>query len=241
MLWDRHDLDLYERWLASLPGAYALTQECRLLEWLTSAWPRRGRTLLEIGCGPGFFLEFLPPGRIRRHRFRQVAGDARGRQGTPRRQDGLQPGRRHHLPYDNDSYDYVALLTLLEFVENPRQVLVEASRVARRGVLVGYVNRFSLYRLSARHQALLSQANWFTPWGMRALARSAMGLPPIHEGSVLPGPYCSWKDGFPFWGLGRLVLPIPIGAYCAFTADLTAEPPLTPLAAFAGAQPTKSF
>ena len=42
MLWDRHDLERYERWLASAQGGYAFAQECRLLEWLTAAWPRRG-------------------------------------------------------------------------------------------------------------------------------------------------------------------------------------------------------
>jgi SAM-dependent methyltransferase len=241
MLWDRHDLDRYERWLASPPGAYALAQECRLFEWLTSAWPRRGRTLLEIGCGPGFFLEF----------FHRAGFDVTGFDKSPVMLEAARErlggkadfnlGDAHHLPYDTDSYDYVALLTLLEFVENPRHVLMEAARVARKGILVGYVNRFSLYRLSAKHHKLLSQARWFMPWSMRSLARSAMGLLPIHEGCVLPGPYWTWRTGFPLWGLGRLVLPLPIGAYCAFTADLTAEPPLTPIAAFAGAQPTKSF
>jgi len=241
MLWDRHDLDRYERWLSSGPGSYALIQECHLLEWLTAAWPRRGRTLLEIGCGPGFFLDF----------FHRAGFDVTGLDKSPimieasRHRLGEQAecnlGDAHHLPYDTDQFDYVALLTLLEFVDDPLRVLQEAARVARRGVLVGYVNRFSLYRLAAKNHPLLGKAHWFTPWSMRSLTRSAVGYVPVHGASVLPGPPWTWRDGCPLWRLGRLVLHVPLGAYCAFTVDLTTEPPLTPLPARAFAQPTKSF
>lgn len=241
MLWDRHDLERYERWLATPHGAYALAQECRLLEWVTAGWPRRSRTLLEVGCGPGMFLEF----------FHRAGFDVTGFDKSPVMLEAARErlgnradfnlGDATHLPYDTDSYDYVAILTLLEFVEDPLRVLTEAARVARRGVIVGYVNRFSLYRLSAKRHKLLSQARWFTPWGMRRLIRRAVGPAPVHEGCVLPGPTWTWREGFPLWGLGRMVLPVPIGAYCALSVDLTREPPLTPLAAFAGAQPSKSF
>lgn len=241
MLWDRHDLERFERWLASPRGAFALSCECRLLEWLARAWPRRGRTLLEVGCGPGYFLEF----------FHRAGFDVTGFDKSPvmleaaRQRLGdsadLNLGDAHALPYDSDSFDYVALLTVLEFVENPRKALAEAARVARRAVIVGYVNRFSFYRLSARSHGVLSQARWYTPWGMRSLVRSVAGPAPVNEGSVLPGPECTWRHGFPLYGLGGAVLPVPVGAYCALSADLTCEAPLTPIASFAGAQPTKSF
>lgn len=239
MLWDRHDLARYERWLTSPRGEYALARECHLLECLMSGWPRRGRSLLEVGCGPGFFVEFFHRGGF------DVTGldkspvmlmAARERLGD---KADFNLGDAQHLPYDTDQFDYVALLTLLEFVPDPCRALSEAARVARRGVVVGYVNRFSLFRLSVNRHKLLSQAHWYTPWAMRALARRAMGQIPIHEGSVLPGPDWTWRNGLPFFGLGKLVLPVQVGAYCAFTADLTAEPPLTPLTAFTrrGAEP----
>jgi len=241
MLWDRHDLELYERWLESPRGSYALARECALLEWLTSSWPRRGRSLLEIGCGPGFFLDF----------FHRAGFDVTGLDKSPvmiRAARELMGNRAEcnlgdatALPYENDSFDYVALLTLLEFVPDPRQALVEATRVARRAVIVGYLNGFSLYRLGSNRHRLLSQARWYTPWAMRSLARQAVGPAPIREGSVLPGPECTWKEGFPAYAAGRMILPVQLGAYCAFTADLTCEPPLTPIAAFVRPQTTKSF
>ena len=235
MLWDRNDLDRYDRWLSSPRGSYALACEARLLEWLTAGWPRRGRTLLDVGCGPGVFLEF----------FHRAGFDVTGFDKSPvmlkaarERLGGrveCNLGDAHHLPYDSDQFDYVCLLTVLEFVEDPHRVLAEAARVARRGVIVGYVNAWSMYRLARHRHKLLSQARWYSPWRMRALVRGAVGGVPVHEGSVLPGPPWTWRPGFPLWGLGRVVMPAPLGAFCALSADLTVEPPLTPLTSLAGA------
>jgi len=59
---------------------------------------------------------------------------------------------------------------------------------------------------------------------------------------VLPGPPATWKPGFPLFLTGRLILPPWLGGYCALTANLADEPPLTPLPAWrARVQPTKSF
>jgi len=241
MYWDRSDLERYERWLATPSGAYAFARECRLIEKQTAAWPRRGRTLLEIGCGPGMFLEF----------FHRAGFDVTGCDASP----VMVAAARHrlgpkvecgvanalHLPHDPDSFDYVALLTVLEYLDDPELALREAVRVARRGIIVGYVNRFSLYRLTARRLGLLAKARWYSPWGMRRMLRRALGQAPLRQASVLPFPVCAWRDGPPLWGLGKVVLPLPVGAYCVCAADLSEEPPLTPLLSFAGAQPTKSF
>jgi len=241
MLWDRHDLGRYERWISSHSGSYALEREFQLLERLMATWPKRGRTLLEVGCGPGVFLEF----------FHRVGFDVTGldkslvmvaaagyRMGARAQ---CRVGDAHALPYETDSFDYVALLTVLDFVEDPLLALQEATRVAKHGVLVGYLNRLSLHALFAKKNPLSGQAQWFSPWAMRALARRALGRVSIHEGCVLLGPECTWRKGFPLWRLGRIILPVQVGAYCAFVADLTAEPLVTPIPAFARPQPTKSF
>lgn len=242
MLWDKDDLVRYERWHASQAGAYALAQECHLLERLSAGWPRRGRTLLEVGCGPGVFLNF----------FHNAGFDVTGFDKSPVMLEAARErlanraafhlGDAHQLPYEDNEFDYVVLLTVLEFVHSPAEVLAEAARVAKRALLVGYLNGFSLFRLGVKRHTLLSQASWFCPWRMRRLARGVTGPAPIHEASVLPGPVCTWRDGFPLWGLGRAILPFPVGAYSAFTVDLSTEPPLTPLPAWrARTEPTKSF
>jgi len=237
MLWDRRDLERYERWLSSPQGSYALLSEFHLLEWLTAAWPRRGRTLLEVGCGPGVFLEF----------FHRAGFDVTGLDKSPvmaaaagyrmGAQAECRVGDAHALPYEADQFDYVALLTVLDFMEEPGVALREAARVAKHGIVVGYLNRFSVHALCVEKRSISGRARWFTPWAMRMLARQALGRAPLREASVLPGPKCTWREGFPLWRLGRILLPAPVGAYCAFVADLTAEPLRTPLPAFAGATP----
>ncbi len=242
MIWDRDDLTRFERWRASRAGSYALTQECHLLERLTAGWPRRGRTLLDVGCGPGVFLEF----------FHTAGFDVTGFDNAPvmlaasrerlANRAELHLGDAVNLPYDDNEFDYVALLNVLEFVSQPQAVLAEAARVAKHALLVGYLNGISLYRLEAHKHKLLGKARWFTPWGMRSLVRSVACDAPVREASVLAGPPCSWREGFPLWGMGRLILPIPVGAFCVLSVDLDAEALLTPLPGWtANAQPTKSF
>lgn len=242
MCWDLDDLRRYERWLASSAGEYALALEFDLLSHLTSHWPRRGRRLLDIGCGPGVFLEH----------FHRAGFDVTGLDRSPlmveaaRERIGpladVQVCEATHLPFEDNSFDYASLLTVLEFIENPLDVLREASRVAKRGILVGYLNRMSLYRLCAGSGTLLSRARWFWPWRMRSLVRTALAGAHLRERSVLPGPPATWRTGFPLFQAGRLVLPPWLGGYCALAVDLIDEPPLTPLPAWrTRVQPTKSF
>lgn len=59
-MWNTRQAALqYDHWYDSPRGAFALTQETRLLQKMLSAWPRRGHSLLEVGCGTGRFLEFF--------------------------------------------------------------------------------------------------------------------------------------------------------------------------------------
>ena len=242
MLWDAHDLARYEKWHHTEAGAFALAQEFRLLARLTATWPRRGRTLLDIGCGHGVFLEF----------FHGAGFDVSGLDKSPvmlaaaRQRLGhvadLRLGEASHLPFDDNSFDYASLLTVLEFVDDPQAVLLEAARVAKRGLIVGYLNGFSLYRLVSGKGRFLSQARWYFPWRMRAMAHEVLGHAPLRERSVLLGPPATWRRGFPFFKVGRMVLPPWLGAYGAIAANLESTPPLTPLPAWrTGILPTKSF
>jgi ubiquinone/menaquinone biosynthesis C-methylase UbiE len=53
-------------------------------------------------------------------------------------------GDARALPFENQRFDLVALITTLEFVDDPVRVLREAMRVARQGFLLGVLNRQSL-------------------------------------------------------------------------------------------------
>jgi SAM-dependent methyltransferase len=82
-----------------------------------------------------------------------------------------------NLPFDDRSFDLTVLITTLEFVTDPLPALIEAVRVARQGVILGVLNRWSLltlkYRLSG--EPLWMSAHFFSPFELARLVRRAAG------------------------------------------------------------------
>ena len=58
-MWNAETVRRLHDWYATPEGEYALSQENSLFQRLVSQWPRRGKTLLDVGCGAGVFLEML--------------------------------------------------------------------------------------------------------------------------------------------------------------------------------------
>jgi 2-polyprenyl-3-methyl-5-hydroxy-6-metoxy-1,4-benzoquinol methylase len=92
--------------------------------------------LLDIGCGEGVVTEHmaarLPSGA-------QVLGLDRElpkfRTAWAHRSVELITGDAHALPFDDDAFDVVTAIEMLQAVTDPAQVLAEAARVARRAVI----------------------------------------------------------------------------------------------------------
>jgi ubiquinone/menaquinone biosynthesis C-methylase UbiE len=128
-----------------------------------------------------------------------------------------------HSPVKNGAVDLVLFVTTVEFLQNPQLALREAVRVARQGVLVVVLNRWSLGGFSRRwgaqaRQSLLSQAHDYSLRSLLALVRETTGarLRKLQWASTL----------FPavFWRLqGR----IPLGDVLGVAAVL-AEPGESP-------------
>lgn len=236
-MWDSETARRYDAWFETPAGAFALRREIRLIEHMTSGWPRRGQRLLEIGCGTGIFLGVLHQAGF------DVAGidaapamlaAARDRLGA--RAD-LHLGDAAHLPFDDNEFDYAVILTVLEFCPAPGAVLSEAARVARKGLLIGFLNRLSLHWLCSqalppvRSGSLLGKAAWFSPWRMRRLIQESLGSRDCVCRSVLFGPMATWRDATPWRQLNAPILPLPVGAFCAARVNLLGQPARTPLAA----------
>jgi ubiquinone/menaquinone biosynthesis C-methylase UbiE len=229
----------YESWFRSPQGRFAYQVQRHLLERLVAVWPRRGQKLLEVGCGPGIFLEALWEAGF------DVSGldpspamlkAARSRLGTKAE---LHLGRAEHLPFDDKEFDYVTLFTVLEFCDSPEEALREAVRVARKGLLVGFLNRWSLYYLShgkvwpwTKRLNTLRQAHWFSVPEVSRLVGQAAGRRPCKWSSVLPGPAFSWRGGWPWSCFNARIYPGCLGAICAVRCDLLGQRATTPLMAF---------
>ncbi|WP_027183938.1 class I SAM-dependent methyltransferase [Desulfovibrio inopinatus] len=233
---DKHDLRAFERFAASPAGRFALETEARLLGRLVSSWPRRGRGILDIGCGAGSFLEV----------FHQLGFDVTGIDASPvmveaararlGKNSDIHLGLAEHLPFYDNEFDFSCLITVLEFVHSPENVLREAMRVSRKGVLVACMNRLSLYHITNgpmpwnSQTSRRTQGHWFFPWEIRSLIRRVAGPnKALRSGSVLLGSPSTWKAGRILNAINAWTLPLPIGSFYAVTVNLFGDPLTTPL------------
>jgi len=113
--------------------------------------------VLEVGCGTGVWIEFL-----RERGFKEPVGlDASRDMLKVARRKGLRKlveGRAAGLPFKNDRFDGVAFITSLEFVVDRRRALLEAARVARRFILVGFLNAHSVTALFRRVKGFFKES-----------------------------------------------------------------------------------
>ena len=162
----------YEAWYTTPKGAWIGEEEYRLLASLLA--PNPGETLLDVGCGTGYFT-------------RQFATDTAERSvvGTDIDMDMLRFAHRHsessigfvaadarHLPFRDKSFDLVVSVTALCFIHDEKQALSEMLRVARRRVVLGLLNRHSLLYLDKGRnggRGAYQGARWHTPAEARQL------------------------------------------------------------------------
>jgi SAM-dependent methyltransferase len=231
---------LLEQWEKTRRGSFALEQEKKLILSLIANWRRRHQSLLDVGCGTGIFLETLWEAGF------SVSGLdcspdmlARARSRLGRHAD-LHLGWADDLPFEDNEFDYVVLVTLLEFSADPVRVMKEAARVCKKEMLVGFLNRFSWYYLTnglslKKDSATMSlkTAHWRSWPELRRLIVEAVGQRDMHAGSVLPGPKCSWRKKVLCHRLNSHIYPPFCGAFGAVVVDLSWKPTGTPLLAWA--------
>jgi len=205
----------YEAWYATPRGQRADHAERALLERLLASFPTAW-SVLEVGCGAGHFSEWLARKGLK------VVGLERApamlvelHQRVPELPVIL--GDAHQLPARTSAVDVVVFVTTIEFLEEPEVALTEAARVARQGIILLVLNRWSLGGLSRRwgpqaRRSLLSQARDYSLASLRALVTKAAGtrLREVRWASTL----------FPA-GLWKLQGPLPLGEVLGMAAVLT--------------------
>jgi ubiquinone/menaquinone biosynthesis C-methylase UbiE len=163
----------YEEWYAGR-GRRADRLEKQLLSGLLAGFPRSG-TVLEVGCGTGHFTRWFAEQGLRPIGLDVspvMLAEAAKWDGVP-----YAVGRASALPFADRSFDLVALIATLEFVTDPQGVLREAVRVARRGLVLGVLNRHSVLAIQRkiRAKAPWNQARFFTAGELRSCLREAAG------------------------------------------------------------------
>lgn len=167
----------YEAWYETVEGRRADELEKAVLGRLLQGFPRSG-SVLEIGCGTGHFTRWLSDeglAAVGLDLSAAMLAQAQALDGVP-----LMRGDARRLPFADGAFNLTALITTLEFLEQPREVLVEALRVSRRGVLLGVLNRWSVLGLQRRlagrfRRTVYDAAHFYGVGELKRLLRSVTG------------------------------------------------------------------
>ncbi|QIT55259.1 class I SAM-dependent methyltransferase [Aquisalimonas sp. 2447] len=137
------DAETYNQWYETPRGQWIAQREVELL--LRGLQPHPGESLLDVGCGTGYFTRALASA---------IGGPTTGVDISP---DMVAYARRREtasasyvladarsLPYAAASFDLVVSIAALCFVEEERAAVQELVRVARRRVAMGLLNRRSV-------------------------------------------------------------------------------------------------
>jgi len=133
----------YDAWYRTPRGAWIGEQEFRLLRAMLG--PRPGETLLDIGCGTGYFTRlFAADGGcqvtgldIDRSWAGYAASHAAGK-------DAYVCGTAIELPFRNGTFDLAVSVAALCFVTDQRRGIREMLRVTKRRFAIGLLHRRSL-------------------------------------------------------------------------------------------------
>jgi SAM-dependent methyltransferase len=174
------DAQAYDGWFHKETGHMALAIEKEAISRLWSPTP--GKRLLEVGCGTGIFLQwFAEQGLLVTGLDPSPYMLNLARQRLANRAD-LERGLAEDLPFSDNAFDVVALITTLEFVDDPLHAIQEACRVAREKVLLGVLNKYSLISWQRRLESLWKtslyrHARFFSVFELQHLVAEALSGP----------------------------------------------------------------
>jgi len=147
----------YDGWYDSPRGKWIANTEFRLLvDRLNVDY---GSTLLDAGCGTGYFSRRFADRGLRVY---GVDSDANMLAYAKSHSIGIDyiQASMIQLPFCDKSYDTVTALTSLCFINNPIDAIKELIRVSKRYVVLGLLNRQSLLYKKKYGKGAYQGARW---------------------------------------------------------------------------------
>jgi SAM-dependent methyltransferase len=212
----------YDAWYCTPRGAWIGEAEHRLLRALLRPVP--GASVLDVGCGTGYFS---------RHFARDgcpVTGVDRDATSIAYARTRAGPGERYlvadalSLPFDDASFDYCVSVTALCFVADEPRALAEMTRVARRGLGLGLLNRRSLLHWRKGRQGgsgAYQGARWHTTSEVRELLASLR----LEDTRVESGVFLPSGSRRARWLEPMLPAWLPWGSFLAASARVARDEP----------------
>ncbi len=217
-VFDHKDADDCERWTSRQKNQALLEIENRLMIDLLDPLP--AASLVDIGCGIGarltpFFdrridLTAIDPSPYMLDVAKRLWGN----------RVAWHRGIAEDLPFSDNQFTYACLNHTLEYVEDPRQAIQEACRVAKDRLFIGFFNRYAIMGMQRRVQGIFTatvynRARFFSVWQLKRMLRDILGDVPI-----------VWRTLGQFSSASRraeqlaMVQHFPFGTYAAMVVTL---------------------
>jgi len=148
----------YEGWFETPVGKAIDEQETELI--LSMLPGGGGGTFLDVGCGTGHFSRIAASSGYRV--FGSDVSRAMLAEAKERWDGRLVISDAHHLPHRANAFDAVGTFTVLEFTENPQEVLSEMIRVSENIVVVAFLNKWGMINLRRRVRNLMGKRDVFS-------------------------------------------------------------------------------
>ncbi len=194
MIFENGIAQIYDDWLKTPTGRYIDGREKSLMLDLTT--PRVGEKVLDVGCGTGEHLLL----------FMKKGCDVTGVEPSPYMLDIAKQKLENHadlymekaedLPFSDNEFDIVTIISSLEFMADPQKAISEAIRVCRGRVFLGGMNRLSIAGKTWKYKypgcpSVYEHARLFHIGQLAGMARYHLQGVRIQWGSVSFLPY-SW-------------------------------------------------
>jgi len=159
----RNLTDQYEKWIMTPQGLYFDEKIKELM--ITCLHLKTGEKVLQVGSGTGRHLRYLqelglePTGIEPVEELNKLARQKEGIDGKR-----VITGFAENLPFENASFDSVIFMTTFEYVDDKSKVLLEAFRVSRGKVGIGFLNRTGVTNLLRQfnREGLYTDAKFFS-------------------------------------------------------------------------------
>ena len=188
MVFDQKAAKLSDVRLETVLGRYIFSRQKELILDLVA--PRSGERMLGVDCGTGNYLQLFREKRC------SVTGIDSSAEMLKIARDKLGDstelilGKADDLPFSDNEFDIVTLITSLEISCNPQKALAEAIRVCRDRVFIGFLNNYSIAGSQQRLKELFgipltSNIRFFSYDEIKSMVAGVIGCPAISWGSVI--------------------------------------------------------
>lgn len=181
-VFDFEDACNYAQWTEDPGNRLILDMEAHLI--MDMLRPDRTDSVLSIGCGAGIRLVPMVDAGVQLtaidpspYMLDLVA--ARYGERVDRHR-----GVAESLPFEDNAFNHVCLITTLEFVDDTNKAIAEACRVAKDRLFVGFLNRYAIQSVQRRVEGMFNRrvyqrARFFSIWQIKREIRDVVGTVPM--------------------------------------------------------------